>query len=124
MFGEQASKAEIVLDEYEKSVFLTQTQDQIVKSYFDIRSDSLQEGFDGSERRQVDFSSLITVKTLYPYNNTNVVNSSGDFLGKVAISSDRDIKLIINYVHSYSGTGEVGIDDNVWTVTIGHESAP
>ena len=31
-FGEPASKREIVLDEYEKSVLLTQAQDIIVKS--------------------------------------------------------------------------------------------
>lgn len=58
-FGEQASKTEIVLDEYEKSVLLTQAQDLIVKSYFDRKSNSAGEGFDDSERRQVDFSSLI-----------------------------------------------------------------
>ena len=31
LFGEQASRGEIVLDEYEKSVLLTQAQDIIVK---------------------------------------------------------------------------------------------
>ena len=35
VFGEQASRGEIVLDEYEKSVLLTQAQDIIVKTYFD-----------------------------------------------------------------------------------------
>lgn len=63
-FGEAASKAEIALDEYEKSVFLTQAQDQIVKSYFDARLNSNAQGMDDSERRQVDFSTLITDKTL------------------------------------------------------------
>lgn len=60
-FGEQASKREIVLDEYEKSVLLTQAQDIVVKSYFDARANSVGEGFDDSSRRQIDFSSLITV---------------------------------------------------------------
>ena len=34
IFGEQASKRELVLDEYEKSLFLTQAQEDIVKSSY------------------------------------------------------------------------------------------
>lgn len=63
-FGEQAAKNEIVLDEYEKSVLLTNAQDIVVKSYFDRRHNSEGDGFDDSTRRQVDFSSLIKVATL------------------------------------------------------------
>ena len=63
-FGEQASKREIVLDEYEKSVLLTQAQDIIVKSYFDGSLNQQGQGFDDSTRRQVDFSSLIKVAKL------------------------------------------------------------
>ena len=63
-FGEQASKREIVLDEYEKSVLLTQAQDIIVKSYFDGSSNQQGQGFDDSARRQVDFSSLVKVARL------------------------------------------------------------
>lgn len=58
-FGDTASKREIVLDEYEKSVLLTQAQDIIVKQYFERTNTNL--GFDESERRQIDFSNLITV---------------------------------------------------------------
>ena len=61
VFGEAASKAEIVLNEYEKSTFLTQAQDIIVKSYYDARLNTQGQGFDDSARRQVDFSSLIKV---------------------------------------------------------------
>lgn len=65
-FGEQASKREIVLDEYEKSVLLTQAQDIIVKSYFDGTLNQQGQGFDDSARRQIDFSSLIKVAVLSP----------------------------------------------------------
>lgn len=65
-FGEQASKREIVLDEYEKSVLLTQAQDIIVKSYFDGSLNSQGQGMDDSTRRQMDFSSLIKVAELEP----------------------------------------------------------
>lgn len=63
-FGEQSSKQEIVLDEYEKSVLLTQAQDIVVKSFFDKKANSLGDGFDDSTMRQIDFSSLITTATL------------------------------------------------------------
>lgn len=63
-FGEQAAPSEIVLDEYEKSVLLTQAQDIVVKSFFDRKLNQAGEGFDDSTRRQVDFSSLITSKEL------------------------------------------------------------
>jgi hypothetical protein len=60
-FGETASKTDIVLDEYEKSVFLTQAQDIVVKSYFSSATNPQGEGIDDSARRQVDFSGLIEV---------------------------------------------------------------
>ena len=65
-FGEQASKREIVLDEYEKSVLLTQAQDIIVKSYFDGTLNQQGQGFDDSTRRQMDFSALIKIAELAP----------------------------------------------------------
>ena len=63
-FGDQSSYADVVLDEYEKSIFLTQAQDNIVKSYFERTSNSQGYGFDDNARRQVDFSSLIKVTEL------------------------------------------------------------
>lgn len=67
------------LDEYEKSVFLTKAQDEIVKAYFNPRLNKVQQGFDGNETRQIDFSMLIktdiatevtNVTRLYPMNNS------------------------------------------------------
>lgn len=68
-FGEEESKADIVLNEYEKSVFLSAAQDIIVKSFFDGTHNSEGEGFDDSIKRQIDFSSLITTATLTQSNN-------------------------------------------------------
>ena len=63
-FGEEASKVDVTLDEYEKSVLLTKAQDIIVKSYFDRTLNAQGQGFDDTTRRQVDFSSLIKVAEL------------------------------------------------------------
>jgi hypothetical protein len=77
-FGEGASKVEITLDEYEKSVLLTQAQDIILKSYFDRSLNNQGQGFDDSTRRQVDFSSLIKVTELDPYgDNSNAFDPRG-----------------------------------------------
>lgn len=51
------------LDEYEKSVFLTKAQNEVLLSYFDPRKNKVQEGYDGSQRRQIDFSNITKVHT-------------------------------------------------------------
>lgn len=53
------------LNAYEKSVFLTKGQDEILKNYFNPKSKSntIQDGFDGNAKRQVDFSMLTSVET-------------------------------------------------------------
>lgn len=52
------------LDEYEKSVFLTKAQNEIVKNYFNPKGNKYQEGFDGSQKRQIDFSNLMKTDVL------------------------------------------------------------
>ncbi len=53
------------LNAYEKSVFLTKGQDEILKNYFNPKSkgNTTQDGFDANQKRQVDFSMLTTVTT-------------------------------------------------------------
>lgn len=50
------------LNEYEKSVFLTKAQNELVKNYFNPKANKLQEGFDSNSKRQWDFSMLMRVK--------------------------------------------------------------
>lgn len=52
------------LNEYEKSIFLTKAQEEIVKNYFNPKGNKYQEGFDDAAKRQADFSSLIKTATL------------------------------------------------------------
>lgn len=47
------------LDEYEKSVFLTKAQSELIKNYFLPQSNPKQAGFDGNQKRQMDFSLLM-----------------------------------------------------------------
>lgn len=46
------------LNEYEKSVFLTKAQNEILKNYFNPKGNKYEEGFDGSAKRQIDFSNI------------------------------------------------------------------
>lgn len=70
------------LDEYEKSVFLTKAQDEIIKAYFNPALNKTQEGFDGNERRHIDFSNIIEALEvepsgpglLDPRSNTKTIN--------------------------------------------------
>lgn len=57
------------LNEYEKSVFLTKAQSQLVNEYFNNRTDGFGGGFDGSQKRQYDFSSLTRIANLYNINS-------------------------------------------------------
>ena len=52
------------LNEYEKSVFLTKAQDEIIKNYFTANSkgNNIGQGFDDSAKRQADFSVLMMTK--------------------------------------------------------------
>ena len=56
------------LDEYEKSVFLTKAQLEILKNYFNPKGNKYGQGFDENAKRQIDFSTLITAAkpSLYP----------------------------------------------------------
>lgn len=53
------------LDEYEKSVFLTKAQEELVRDYFNSRNVKNAQGFDDSQKRQYDFSTLLSGVKLY-----------------------------------------------------------
>lgn len=82
------------LDEYEKSVFLTKAQDEILKAYFSPRTNKLQEGFDDNERRQIDFSSITTVKDVTVPSVSSI--SSFDPRGIVVDDFPTDALMILN----------------------------
>lgn len=61
------------LNEYEKSVFITKAQSQLLNEYFNPRVDGFGGGFDGSQKRQYDFSSIINVATLEEYEESSYI---------------------------------------------------
>lgn len=66
------------LNEYEKSVFLTKAQYEIVKNYCNPKGNKYQEGVDGSPKRQIDFSTLLRVEPKTPIDNIDNINKFDD----------------------------------------------
>lgn len=74
-FGEGFSKQEAVLNEYEKSVFLTQAQEDVVVELYTGKN-STGESFEQTEELRRNLSSLVVDATLTP-----ITTSSGSPLG-------------------------------------------
>lgn len=51
------------LNGYEKSVFLTRAEYEVLKNYFNAKGNRLSDGFDDTPKRQIDFSTIIKKKT-------------------------------------------------------------
>lgn len=101
------------LNAYEKSVFLTKGQNEVIKNYFNPKShgNTLQEGFDANQKRQVDFSMLTTVATTsattYKY---NIVSNTLDGNGNPVYNrKENTLNLPIasyNYTIAYDNQGK------------------
>lgn len=70
LYNNIASNAAPGINEYEKSIFLTRAQSEIVRSYFEPNN-KVRTGFDGSEKRQYDFSILMRTASLFNINTVN-----------------------------------------------------
>ena len=111
---------------YEKSVFLTKGQDEVLKNYFNPRSkgNNTQEGFDGNAKRQVDFSMLTTVattsSTTYSY---TLVSDKTDKDGKPVYSRTETTapKSTYSYTEAYDSDGNVLKDSNGNTLYVRNE---
>ena len=107
------------LNAYEKSIFLTKAQDEILKNYFNPKSkgNNTQDGFDGSVKRQVDFSMLTTVATTSSESYTYIlVPSKTDKDGK-PVYSRTELTLSVpkstySYIEAYDSNGNVLKDTN------------
>lgn len=91
------------LDEYEKSIFLTKAQEELVRDYFNSRNVKNAQGFDDNQKRQYDFSTLLSSITLPDFIDTyralsvfgSVYNTIFDSRAKIYIAPS-DLFLVIN----------------------------
>ena len=85
------------LDEYEKSVFLTKAQNEILKNYFNPKGNKYQEGFDDNAKRQIDFSSLVCVAQPTALDDSNTYVKIDD-RSKAYILPERILFIINEFV--------------------------
>lgn len=88
------------LDEYEKSVFLTRAQEDILKGYFNPKTNKIQEGFDSSEQRQINFANLIKFDssvTVDAQNEANISEKIFAILNEklIVIRRDNPVELVV-----------------------------
>lgn len=92
------------LDEYEKSIFLTKAQEELVRDYFNSRNVKNAQGFDDNQKRQYDFSTLLSSITLPDFidtyralsvTNLVIYNTIFDSRAKIYIAPS-DLFLVIN----------------------------
>lgn len=91
LYNNLMSNAAPGINEYEKSVLLTKAQDEVLKNYFNPKGNKYQEGFDGSIKRQIDFSGLISVSKC-----SRVNGAAGYDLRSQIFTMPSDVFLILN----------------------------
>lgn len=93
------------LDELEKSVFLTKAQDEIIKNYFLRQSNPKQAGFDNNQKRQTDFSNIISIYDINTTDNsskfTEAVYATQSSANNIELPTD--LFLVINELVNSSG---------------------
>lgn len=89
------------LNEYEKSVFLTNAQEEIVKNYFNAKGNKYQEGFDDSIKRLTDFSELVKTLTSTGSKGHTTIDPRSRL-----VNIDDVLFFIINEVASYTISGK------------------
>ena len=89
------------LTEYEKSVFLTKAQDEIIKNYFtNVQGgNKYQQGIEDSNKRCADFSALLTVAVLNA-ETTNVVpfDDRGKIFKLPDGTTDKKVMIVITEI--------------------------
>jgi len=94
--------------EYEKSLYLTQAQLEIVKNYFNPKGNKYQEGFGMSPKRDVDFSNIIEVKAIgtglnaIPGDGAVMTQSFG--IKALQLKIVDDVMMILNERFSFNAT--------------------
>lgn len=92
LFNNIASNQAPGLDNYEKSVILTLAQDDVVKSYFNPVYNKAQQGFDGNQKRQIDFSMITKTVTV-----TSFESALFDYrANSKSVQIPNDILIILN----------------------------
>ena len=89
-FGEQASKREIVLDEYEKSFYLTKAQEEVVVNFYNGKN-PYGDSFESTEEMRRYLESLVKTKV---YSTEEQVDGTGVSISSVFYQLPEDVAFI------------------------------
>jgi hypothetical protein len=89
--------------EYEKSLYLTQAQTEIVKNYINPKGNKYQEGYDGSPKRHIDLSAITVVEKV-DAGTTPPTDASFGFKS-LMVKIQGDVMQILNERFVFNGTG-------------------
>jgi len=99
--------------EYEKSLYLTQAQLEIVKNYFNPKGNKYQEGIGGSPKRDVDFSNIIGVKAIGTGTGATIgggaLSTQSFGIKALQLKITDDVMMILNERFSFNGTGSPSV---------------
>lgn len=102
LYNNVTSNAAPGLNAYEVSVFLTKSQDEIMKNYFNPLGNKYKEGFDGSPKRQIDFSKVIETVELEELSSASILLDSRGQVFKIP----NNVMFMLNE-NAYLGDGKV-----------------
>jgi hypothetical protein len=101
------------ITEYEKSIYLTKAQLEIVKNYFNPKGNKYQEGFDGSPKRDIDFSNIIDVKAIGTGTGATVgggaLATQSFGIKALQLKIVDNVMMILNERFSFNGTGNPSV---------------
>lgn len=89
-FGEQTSKREIVLDEYEKSLYLTKAQEEVVVNFYNGKN-PYGDSFESTEEMRRYLESLVKTKV---YSTEEQVDGTGVSIDSVFYQLPEDVAFI------------------------------
>lgn len=116
------------LNEYEKSLFLTKAQKELIKGYFSPKGNPKQEGYDDSPKRQSDFLHLVeTIDLARASQYADAFDSrsipfyyshpTGGVTDDDKIEQDRSEKLLILNEHiTYTNQSTTPYKRKIWTI--------
>lgn len=92
LYNNIASNGAPGINEYEKSVFLTKAQDELIRAYFLKNTNKIQVGYDDNTLSQTNFSNLIVFKNIDTFTDAKY----SDITNSKSIELPSDILFILN----------------------------
>lgn len=111
-FNYVSSNLAYSVNDYEKSVYLTRAQEEILDNYFNPKGNKYQEGFDMSLKRNIDFSPVIKTSSLSA-EKTGI--AAYDKKGLLFEISD-DVFKVLNDRFDYIDTNNKSIETSVMPI--------